>query len=60
VRRLQEFLNTQAATMGFDRIGADGVYGPQTARTVARLQLRTGRPPTGVFSLELWDELIGD
>lgn len=60
VRRLQEFLNTQAATFGFDRIGADGVYGPQTARTVARLQLRTGRPPTGVFSVELWDDLIGD
>ena len=60
VRRLQEFLNTQSATMGFDRVGADGVYGPETARAVARLQLRTGRPPTGVFSLELWEQLIGE
>jgi len=60
VTRLQRYLNTQADTMGFDRVGADGVYGPQTARAVARLQLRTGRRPTGTFSLRMWDQLIGD
>jgi peptidoglycan hydrolase-like protein with peptidoglycan-binding domain len=60
VRRLQDFLNTQAATMGFDRVGADGVYGPETARAVAQLQLRTGRQPNGIFSLRLWEQLIGE
>lgn len=60
VRRLQQYLNTQADTMGFERIGVDGVYGPQTARAVARLQLRTGRPPSGTFTLQMWEQLIGD
>ena len=60
VRRLQRYLNTQADALGFDRIGADGVYGPQTARAVARLQLRTGRTPDGTFSLSMWEQLIGD
>jgi LCP family protein required for cell wall assembly len=60
VRRLQIYLNSQADTMGFERIGTDGVYGPQTARAVARLQLRTGRQPNGTFSLQMWEQLIGD
>jgi peptidoglycan hydrolase-like protein with peptidoglycan-binding domain len=60
VRRLQTYLNSQADTMGFERIGTDGVYGPQTARAVARLQLRTGRQPNGTFSLQMWEQLIGD
>ena len=60
VRRLQVFLNSQAERMGFEGVGTDGVYGPQTARAVARLQLRTGRPPTGDFTLEMWEQLIGD
>jgi LCP family protein required for cell wall assembly len=60
VRRLQGFLNTQAETLGFARIGADGVYGPETARAVARLQLRTGRVPDGRFTLEMWEQLIGE
>ena len=60
VARLQRYLNTQADTMGFERLGVDGVYGPQTARAVARLQLRTGRAPSGTFSLRLWEQLIGD
>lgn len=60
VRRLQQYLNTQADTMGFERIGADGVYGPQTARAVVRLQLRTGRQPSGTFTLQMWEQLIGD
>jgi peptidoglycan hydrolase-like protein with peptidoglycan-binding domain len=46
--------------LGIDRVGADGVYGPQTARTVAQLQLRTGRQPNGVVTLRLWSQLIGD
>jgi len=60
VRRLQIYLNSQADTMGFERIGTDGVYGPQTARAVARLQLRTGRQPSGTFTLQMWEQLIGD
>jgi polyisoprenyl-teichoic acid--peptidoglycan teichoic acid transferase len=60
VRRLQEHLNTQAAAIGFAPVGTDGVYGPATARAVAELQLRTGRQPTGVVTLRLWSQLIGD
>ncbi len=60
VQRLQRYLNTQADRMGFERIGVDGVYGPQTARAVARLQLRTGRQPSGTFTLRMWEQLIGD
>jgi LCP family protein required for cell wall assembly len=60
VQRLQRYLNTQAEVMGFERVGTDGVYGPETARAVARLQLRTGRTPNGTFSLSMWQQLIGD
>ena len=60
VRRLQQYLNTRADTIGFERIGTDGVYGPETARAVARLQLRTGRQPSGTFTLQMWEQLIGD
>jgi LCP family protein required for cell wall assembly len=60
VRRLQEHLNTQAAVHGFAPVGTDGVYGPGTARAVAELQLRTGRPPTGKVTLRLWSQLLGD
>jgi len=60
VRRLQTYLNEQADLLGLERVGADGVYGPQTARAVARLQLRTGRQPDGVVSLRLWSQLLGD
>jgi LCP family protein required for cell wall assembly len=60
VRRLQQYLNTRADTMGFARVGVDGVYGPQTARAVARLQLRTGRQPSGTFTLQMWEQLIGE
>ena len=60
VSRLQQYLNTQADVMGFERVGTDGVYGPQTARAVARLQLRTGRTPNGTFTLRMWEQLIGD
>jgi len=49
VRRLQEALVRQGAV-----ITIDGVYGPQTARAVAALQSRTGRPVDGRVSLELW------
>ena len=60
VRRLQTYLNQQADVLGIDRVAADGVYGPQTARAVAQLQLRTGRQPNGSVSLRLWSQLIGD
>jgi len=60
VRRLQTYLNQQADVLGIERVGTDGVYGPQTARAVAQLQLRTGRQPTGEVSLRLWSQLIGD
>jgi len=60
VRRLQTYLNQQADLLGLEQLGVDGVYGPQTARAVTRLQLRTGRQPNGTFSLRLWDQLIGD
>jgi LCP family protein required for cell wall assembly len=60
VRRLQQFLNTQSAAFGLEQVGTDGVYGPQTARAVARLQLRTGRQPNGTFDLRMWEQLIGD
>jgi hypothetical protein len=60
VRRLQAYLNQQADALGIDRVEVDGVYGPQTARAVAQLQLRTGRQPNGVVSLRLWSQLIGD
>jgi hypothetical protein len=59
VSRLQRYLNTQADALGFERLGVDGVYGPETARAVARLQLRTGRQPNGTFSLRMWEQLIG-
>jgi LCP family protein required for cell wall assembly len=49
VQRLQEALVRQGAA-----ITIDGVYGPQTARAVAALQSRTGRPIDGRVSLELW------
>jgi len=49
VRRLQEALVRQGAV-----ITIDGVYGPQTARAVAALQSRTGRPVDGRVSLEMW------
>jgi len=60
VRRLQQYLNTQVTTFGLEQVGTDGVYGPQTARAVARLQLRTGRQPNGTFDLRMWQQLIGD
>ncbi len=60
VSRLQRYLNTQADAMGFEALSVDGVYGPQTARAVARLQLRTGRQPNGTFSLRMWEQLIGE
>jgi len=60
VRRLQVYLNQQADVLGIDRVGTDGVYGPQTARAVAQLQLRTGRQPNGTVSLRLWSQLLGD
>jgi len=60
VTRLQQFLNTQADAYGFPPVGTDGVYGPETARAVAQLQLRTGRQPNGTFSLRLWEQLIGE
>jgi len=60
VRRLQVFLNTQSEALGLERVSTDGVYGPQTARAVAELQLRTGRRPTGAVSLRLWSQLLGD
>jgi peptidoglycan hydrolase-like protein with peptidoglycan-binding domain len=60
VRRLQVYLNQQSDVLGIDRVGVDGVYGPQTARAVAQLQLRTGRQPNGTFSLRMWSQLIGD
>jgi LCP family protein required for cell wall assembly len=59
VRRLQVFLNAQSAVYGIERVSTDGVYGPQTARAVAALQLRTGRRPDGVVSLRLWSQLLG-
>jgi len=49
VRRLQQALVQQGAA-----ITIDGVYGPRTARAVAALQSRTGRPVDGRVSLELW------
>jgi hypothetical protein len=60
VRRLQTYLNQQADVLGIERVGTDGVYGPQTARTVAQFQLRTGRQPNGEVSLRLWSQLFGD
>jgi len=60
VRRLQQYLNSQSAALGLEQVGTDGVYGPQTARAVARLQLRTGRQPNGTFDLRMWQQLIGD
>jgi peptidoglycan hydrolase-like protein with peptidoglycan-binding domain len=60
VRRLQVHLNQQADALGIDRVSVDGVYGPQTARAVAQLQLRTGRQPNGTVSLRLWSQLLGD
>jgi LCP family protein required for cell wall assembly len=60
VRRLQVHLNQQADVLGIERVSVDGVYGPQTARSVAQLQLRTGRQPNGVVSLRLWSQLLGD
>jgi len=60
VQRLQIYLNAQAEVLGIERIGTDGVYGPQTARAVAELQLRTGRRPTGAVSLRLWSQLFGE
>jgi len=60
VRRLQVHLNQQADVLGIDRVSVDGVYGPQTARAVAQLQLRTGRQPNGTVSLRLWSQLLGD
>jgi LCP family protein required for cell wall assembly len=55
VRRLQVFLDQQGA-----QLGADGVYGPATARAVADYQLRTGRQPNGRVSLRMWTQLFGD
>jgi LCP family protein required for cell wall assembly len=60
VRRLQTYLNQQADRLGMERIGADGVYGPTTARAVAEFQLRTGRPPNGVVTLRMWSQLFGE
>jgi len=60
VRRLQTYLNTQADLLGMERVGADGVYGPATARAVAEFQLRTGRPPNGIVTLRMWSQLFGD
>jgi LCP family protein required for cell wall assembly len=60
IRRLQILLNQQADVLGIDRVSTDGVYGPQTARAVAQLQLRTGRQPNGTVSLRLWSQLFGD
>jgi len=60
VRRLQVHLNAQSALHGTERVSTDGVYGPQTARAVAELQLRTGRRPTGIVSLRMWSQLFGD
>jgi LCP family protein required for cell wall assembly len=60
IGRLQLLLNQQADVLGFDRVSTDGVYGPQTARAVAQLQLRTGRQPNGTVSLRLWSQLFGD
>jgi hypothetical protein len=53
VTRLQRAL----AAQGLDVV-ADGVYGPQTARAVALLQSRTGRPVTGVVDRALWDRIF--
>ena len=59
IRSLQTMLRTIAqVTPGLPLPEADGVYTPQTAKSVSEFQRRNGLKPTGVADQATWERIV--
>lgn len=59
IRSLQTMLRVIGEQNGEEvTVVPDGIYGPQTLSAVARFQIRSGLPATGVADQATWDAIV--
>ena len=59
IRSLQTMLRVIAEHTGrIPSLVPDGIYGPETVRTVSMFQRQNGLPVTGVTDQDTWDSIV--